>query len=462
MRKKRTPIMFVLGLVASLMTFVSSGTASATSNYDSVVRTTDNLLVGNQNSGVVDLTYKVRSTLAQCNASASASLESAIQNGGYWLTVQEGDRAYIRWTANSSVYTSFFMQGGTTPAWGTSPGVFSVVRIAWGSSGAACGEYYPSFYGGSNEPLLTETNVVSVLFSTFPTTYPSGYEGSSIPASEPRAKYVAMGDSFSSGEGVTPFEAGTDTSSNKCHRSSLAYPRLLQSDAALNLGTTAFVACSGATTSNVLHGGSADGAWGENPQVDALSADTEVVTITIGGNDVGFKDFATACTIGSCDFATTAYADIHGKITNDLPGALADTYEAIDNATSSTADIYMVGYPQIAPAEMPTGANSACYPLNGGTDNPDPELNDGATAYAVVSELNSAIQDAVDNMNSAKFHFVDPNLPGSPFIGHDWCQQDRYFVQIGVPIPPSNTEYSFHPDGDGQAAYKIVVEAEMS
>jgi hypothetical protein len=65
-------------------------------------------------------------------------------------------------------------------------------------------------------------------------------------------------------------------------------------------------------------------------------------------------------------------------------------------------------------------------------------------------------------MNSAKFHFVDPNLSGSPFIGHDWCQQDRYFVQIGIPIPPSNTEYSFHPDVDGQAAYKTVVEGEMS
>lgn len=290
---------------------------------------------------------------------------------------------------------------------------------------------------------------------------PSGYEGITPPSATPAARYVAMGDSFSSGEGNSLFEYGTDENGvNECHRSPRAYPRLLQND--LDLGTTAFVPCSGATTSNVLYGGSADGAWGEPPQIDALSLDTEVVTITIGGNDVGFKAFATACTVGSCDFATTAYSDIHGKIVNDLPGELADVYEAIDGATSSTADIYVVGYPQIAPAEMPTGPNSACYPFNGGADNPDSELNDGATAYAVVSELNSVIDDAVTDMNSAKFHFVDPNLSGSPFIGHDWCQQDRYFVQIGIPIPPSNTEYSFHPNMDGHEAYKTIIGGEIS
>ncbi|MFI5885683.1 SGNH/GDSL hydrolase family protein [Streptomyces sp. NPDC051554] len=441
-----------LGLVA-----VSSGTASATSAYDSVIRPTDSLLISDQNGGSADISLKVRSVLAHCNPGASTSLESAIQNGGYWLALQEGDNAYVRWSADSSTYASFFMQDSTTPAWGTSTGVFSVVRIG-GYEG--CGDYYPNLNRTYNEPLLTADNGVGILFSTFPTAYPSGYAGDPIPASEPHAKYVAMGDSFSSGEGNPSFEAGSATSTDKCHRSPVAYPRLLNSS--LNLGAMAFVACSGAKTSNVLHGGSADGAWGESPQIDALSDDTEVVTITIGGNDVGFKAFATACTIGSCDFATTAYSDIHGKIVNDLPGELADVYAAIDGATSSTADIYVVGYPQIAPAEMPTGPNSACYPFNGGADNSDPELNDGATAYAVVSELNSVIHDAVTDMNSSKFHFVDPNLSGSPFIGHDWCQQDRYFVQIGVPIPPSNTEYSFHPNADGQAAYKTVVEGEMN
>lgn len=276
-----------------------------------------------------------------------------------------------------------------------------------------------------------------------------------------KLNYVAMGDSFSSGEGVPPFLAGTDkTNYNVCHRSAGAYPELLEKSTSLNLNMTGFVACSGATTNDVLGIAESEdpkGKWGEQKQIDSLSDDTDVVTITIGGNDVGFRDFAVACSL-VCNFATTAYSDIHGKIVNDLPGKLADVYEAIDDATSSTADIYVVGYPQIAPAQMPTGMNSACWPLNGGPDDPDPELNDGATAYAVVSELNSVIHDAVNDMNSTKFHFVDPNLPGSPFIGHDWCQQDRYFDIVTY----NNINHSFHPDEDGQAAYETIVEGEIN
>lgn len=287
--------------------------------------------------------------------------------------------------------------------------------------------------------------------------YLSGYEGKIPPVSEPSVRYVAMGDSFSSGEGNPLFEQGSDTSSDSCHRSSEAYPRLLESDNSLDLGRTSFVACSGATTDDVLYGGSGSGNWNEGPQINALTNSTNVVTITIGGNDVGFKDFATACTLAECDFDTTAYADISNKIINNLPEKLENVYDAINDATSSTAQIYVIGYPQITPAEMPTGPSSACYPFNEGSGNPDPTLNDGAAAYRVVAELNTVIHTAVTNMNSSKFHFVDPNLAGSPFIGHDWCQQDRYFDIISY----NNLSYSFHPNTAGQAAYKSIVKGAL-
>ncbi len=67
-------------------------------------------------------------------------------------------------------------------------------------------------------------------------TYPTGYEGKEIPSQyeAPSPSYVAMGDSFSSGEGNPPFETGTDEEGvNECHRSPQAYPRLLQGDAYL-------------------------------------------------------------------------------------------------------------------------------------------------------------------------------------------------------------------------------------
>lgn len=283
--------------------------------------------------------------------------------------------------------------------------------------------------------------------------YPDNYEGETPPSSEPPVEYVAMGDSFSSGEGNPSFEYGSDTGTNSCHRSPKAYPRLLEFDNSLNLGRTSFVACSGATTDDVLYGGSGAGNWDEGPQINALTSSAKVITLTVGGNDVGFKDFATACTLAECDFDTTAYLNISNKIINDLPGKLEDVYDAIDDGTSLAAQVYVIGYPQITPAEMPTGPNSACYPFNEGSGNPNPTLNDGAAAHAVVTELNAAIHTAVVNMNSSKFHFVDPNLTGSPFIGHDWCQQDRYFDIISY----NNLSYSFHPNVDGHAAYKTIV-----
>lgn len=120
--------------------------------------------------------------------------------------------------------------------------------------------------------------------------FPEGYGGTAVPTNPPTAKYVAAGDSYSAGEGSPPFEVGTDVSNvNGCHGSPQAYPRLLQNS--LNLGATAFVACSGATTSNIT----GNGQWNEPVQVDALTSQPERITLTIGGNDAGFPEYVQGC-----------------------------------------------------------------------------------------------------------------------------------------------------------------------
>jgi lysophospholipase L1-like esterase len=81
--------------------------------------------------------------------------------------------------------------------------------------------------------------------------------------------YVALGDSFSSGVGTRSFYEST------CRRSEYAYPRLVATHRA---GTSlTFRACSGATTGSVT-----------SEQLGALSSTTNIVTITVGGNDAGF------------------------------------------------------------------------------------------------------------------------------------------------------------------------------
>jgi hypothetical protein len=91
----------------------------------------------------------------------------------------------------------------------------------------------------------------------------------------PGAKYVAMGSSFAAGPGVT---TQADDPPTRCTRSRDNYAHQLARRRGLKLTD---VSCSGATTAHIL------GPWNElKPQLDAVDADTRLVTVTIGGNDV--------------------------------------------------------------------------------------------------------------------------------------------------------------------------------
>jgi hypothetical protein len=119
------------------------------------------------------------------------------------------------------------------------------------------------------------------------TTEPSG--------GSPTANYVALGDSYSSGEGNPPYDPGTDEGSfDKCHRSRAAYgPRL---DTSLGLGPMTFSACSGAVTQDFFTINHAN--VSEPKQLSWLSAGTKTVTLTIGGDDAGFVSLLQHCVAG--------------------------------------------------------------------------------------------------------------------------------------------------------------------
>lgn len=90
-------------------------------------------------------------------------------------------------------------------------------------------------------------------------------------------RYVAMGSSFAAGPSIA---ASADNPPDRCRRSTENYARQLARKRKLTLVD---VSCSGATTAHIL------GAWAPFPaQLDALTADTQLVTVTIGGNDIGY------------------------------------------------------------------------------------------------------------------------------------------------------------------------------
>ncbi len=101
--------------------------------------------------------------------------------------------------------------------------------------------------------------------------------------------YVALGDSYSSGVGAGSYIG----SSGSCDRSTNAYPALW--DAANQPASYVSEACSGATTATVL-----------SSQLSALSAATTLVSITVGGNDVGFSSVMETCVLESTSSCVSA------------------------------------------------------------------------------------------------------------------------------------------------------------
>lgn len=106
------------------------------------------------------------------------------------------------------------------------------------------------------------------------------------------ARYVALGDSYSSGEGSGSYLPGTATAADRCHRSRYGYPYLLHRGQRA-LRSLAFVACSGATTYDLYHANLKFP--NERRQLAALGRRTREVSITIGGNDVGFSEVIAGC-----------------------------------------------------------------------------------------------------------------------------------------------------------------------
>jgi lysophospholipase L1-like esterase len=254
-------------------------------------------------------------------------------------------------------------------------------------------------------------------------------------AGQEKLSYVALGDSYSSGEGVPDFIAPSDE--NGCHRSYDAYPVFLTSVLSPSLRLDAFVACSGAETIDVEGGMN-----GEQPQLKSLSSRTDIVTVTIGGNDIGFGAFAARCVypFGSCDSSSAEYEYSMEEV-EVLPANLEELYSEIESR-SENAEIYVVGYPQVAP-EPGTGCGILLT------------TSEEEAAREVVTALDEAIEEAVEEMGGG-FTYVDPTTGTSPFIGHELCMEESYFN--GATLPEK--AYSFHPNMSGQHAYaELIYEA---
>jgi len=217
--------------------------------------------------------------------------------------------------------------------------------------------------------------------------------------------YVAMGDSYSSGAGAGDYVG------SGCARSANSYSALWAS--AHPAANYQFVACAGATTATLMR-----------TQLPALTAATTLVSVTIGGNDVGFANVMQSCHLGGDAGCATAVNDAESKAHTILPAKLDHVYSAI-KARSPHAKIVVMNYPDFY------SGTASCSGIS-------------VRSQAKIDEGNGVLSDVVEaaaQRNGVVFVDARPD-----FAQHAVCSADSYIWGL----TPGHMGDSYHPNAAGQ------------
>jgi lysophospholipase L1-like esterase len=218
--------------------------------------------------------------------------------------------------------------------------------------------------------------------------------------------YVALGDSYSSGVGA-PGQTGS------CSRSPNGYPG--QWVAKNTPKSFTDLTCGGAVTGDVL-----------STQAPAIPSGTDLVSITIGGNDAGFAPIVLTCQFSSDATCTSTVDAAIADITATLPAKLDAAYAAI-TAKAPGARVVVLGYPLLFDT-----ASSSCG-ITGMSLTKRRVLNQGA---GVLDDLIRA------RVAAAGLTWSDVR---DEFAGHGICASSAWLNGLTV-IPAQN---SFHPTKTG-------------
>ena len=253
--------------------------------------------------------------------------------------------------------------------------------------------------------------------------------------------YVALGDSDAAGFGAGKYV-------NDCYQSRRGYPALLDRETRASLRTNA--TCNGATTDTVLA-----------TQLSALTPRTQLVTLTVGGNDLGFAKIATICAPGpsaACEAAINGALALlapRGTGPSVLATKLAATYGAVATA-APRADILVTGYPRLL-GDRPTAQGhraSDVLPLF-------VDAEDARWLSMQSEALDAALAAGVARARATgvRARFVDVS---ATFAGHALSDRGAPWVNgvvlasLASLVPDSS---SFHLTAEGSAAYADALSA---
>jgi hypothetical protein len=288
----------------------------------------------------------------------------------------------------------------------------------------------------------------------------------SAPLQFTQLAYAALGDSYLAGDGAGSYLTGQGPADGGCIRSHAAYGNRV--DAALG-GTHAttsgspfeFVACSGATTIDFEESQQLSGGKSVPPQLNALrqvKGNVGLVTLTIGGNDVGFasNDVGFASIVKACGFGIRVQGTCEAALGSKVNKALAELktdlvilFLEISKARglASNARVAVVGYPlpfdpqvlkEKSPPSCRTGFLNVTY-----------KDSDMIWINNVVTSLDRYLSEAAAVVG---FTYVNDL---AAYQGHYLCETTPY---INGAVAADNGVTSFHPKATGQTAIAAKVE----
>ncbi|WP_285686282.1 SGNH/GDSL hydrolase family protein [Actinoplanes sp. NBRC 103695] len=228
-------------------------------------------------------------------------------------------------------------------------------------------------------------------------------------------RYVALGDSYAAGVGTDPSDAN-----DPCRRSPRSYPRTWAA-AHASTYTLTDVTCSGATIADV-----------RARQLSALNDSTALVTITVGGNDGGFRSTVTNCLTGSdalCSVSTQlgSYYATH-QLVDDLVGLYAEVKRRAPHAA-----IVVLGYPRLVALSGSCGVDVSL-----------------AKRKALNSNADAMAQGIGTATSRQGIYFVDMT---PVFNGHEACGSSAWINGVN----PARLDDTFHPNAAGHKAYSDIL-----
>ncbi|MGW6915752.1 SGNH/GDSL hydrolase family protein [Kitasatospora sp. NPDC054939] len=266
--------------------------------------------------------------------------------------------------------------------------------------------------------------------------------------------YVALGDSYASGAGVPGQSAGL------CLRSDRNYGRLVAR--ALGAAKYTDVTCAAAKVKAMTEPQYDAFIRVNDAQLNAVTADTDLVTLTVGGNDLGVTDLGVGDVIATCmagalvnplgtpckdvfhhgywDWGSWSWRYGNDDLADRVAGAaprIADVLKKI-RAKAPGARIVLVGYPSVLPAD-----EWKCFARQPVT------VGDVAYLHGVLVKLNTMLKNTAA-ANGATY--VDT---ATPTAGHDVCSDDRW-IEGALPGSPA---VPFHPNATGE---KVMADAVLA